>query len=316
MATHEQQDDGVDEIEASRMTLGEHLDELRVRLFRASIAFVLAFSVMYVFRHPVQRFIQYPHARAWAKLEEDLFQARLDLVESSDDYTYEDFFVVGETPEGADRPELVLRDADKVLLPLTSLHSSGPFILAIKICFYLSLFIAGPFLLWEVWMFIAAGLYKNERRVVYGVLPASLGLFLVGNAFGFTVMVPAAIYFMQSDGLAELPVVPRMVDYENYFWFLRSLTLALGFVFQIPIFQIVLSRTGMVDPALYAKYRGHMAVITLVVAAIITPPDPFTQVLLAGPAVLLWEVGYWCARAAWKKQASEVSDELGAPTGA
>lgn len=305
---------GDDAIEDSRMTLGEHLRELRSRLFRASIAFVMAFAVLYVFRGPVQEFIQQPHTVAWEELHHKLYEGRLAIVEENGDIPVETYFEVSKDAEGKD--VLTLRDPDKILEPMTALSAGGPFFLAIKICFYLSLFIAGPIFLWEIWMFIAAGLYKNEKRVVYMSLPPSLLLFLLGNAFGFVFMVPAAIYFTQSDGLDAIKIVPRMVDYEQYFQFLRSLTLALGVIFQLPIFQVALSRTGLVNPAVYAKYRGHTAILALVLAAIITPPDPFTQVLLAGPTMILWEIGYWCSRLAWKGERSIGEDDSTEAAGA
>ena len=302
-----------DAIEDSRMTLSEHLQELRVRLFRGAIAFVLAFVGLYMFRGPVQEFIQRPHTVAWEELHEKLHEGRLALVENNSDISVETYFDVSKDAAGED--VLTLKNPEDVLQPMTALSAGGPFFLAIKICFYLSLFIAGPIFLWEIWMFIAAGLYKAEKRVVYMSLPPSLLLFLAGNAFGFMFMVPAAIYFTQSDGLDAVKIVPRMVDYEQYFQFLRSLTLALGVIFQLPIFQVALSRTGLVNPAVYAKYRGHTAILALVLAAIITPPDPFTQVLLAGPTMILWEIGYWCARLAWKGDAplDDSSDEEDSP---
>ncbi len=303
---------GDDTIEDSRMTLSEHLQELRGRLFRGAIAFVVAFVVLYMNRGPVQEFIQRPHAVAWEELHHKLHEGRLALVENNSDIDVETYFTVTKDAEGKD--VLTLKDADKTLQELTTLGSGGPFFVAIRICFYLSLFIAGPIFLWEIWMFIAAGLYKREKRVVYMSLPPSLLLFLAGNVFGFYFMVPAAIYFTQADGLDAVKILPRIVDYENYFQFLRSLTLALGVIFQLPIFQVALSRTGLVNPATYAKYRGHTAILALVLAAIITPPDPFTQVLLAGPTMILWEIGYWVSRLVWKEPDPElaIDDEASA----
>lgn len=310
-------------IEESRMTLSEHLAELRIRLIRGTAAFLIAFMVLYVYRAPVEQFIQRPQKQAWGMLHEKLFESRLELVKSDPDVALVDYFY---DEYGADLPPetvleldanemptraLVLKEANTTLTPMTSLSAGGPFFLSIKVCFYLSMFIAGPVFLWELWMFIAAGLYKKERRAVYGSLPPSILLFFAGNAFGYMFMVPYAIYFTQSDGIDALEVTPRMMDYDLYFQWLRTLTLALGVVFQLPIFQVMLSRAGIVNPKVYAKYRGHCAIGALAFAAIITPPDPFTQVLLAGPTIILWEVGYWCSRVVWREPLVDpVSDEL------
>ena len=307
MTTDEQDTPGADEIEASRMTLGEHLDELRVRLMRATLAFVIAFVTLYAFREPVNKFIHMPYEQAWERLHDRLVEVRREQVEE-DPARLEELFVVGE-------PEWELRDPDKVLAPASAFQPGGAFFVKVRICFLLALFVAGPVLLWEVWMFVAAGLYRQEKRVVYSFLPPSMGLFFAGVAFGFSVMVPAAIYFTQADGLGIDPYM-RQMNIDLYLQFLRSLSLALGVIFQLPIFQIALSRAGVVDPAIYAKYRGHMFVGMLVFAALITPPDPVTQVLLAGPAIILWEIGYWSARLVWRGDAGPSDgDELSVPSG-
>ena len=306
-------DEDEDSIESSRMTLSEHLSELRVRLIRSAIVFVMVFGVLYAYRQPVQDFIQRPQKQAWAMLHERLYEARLEYVATNDDVALAEYFadengnplpndaVLTVDTDGQPDRQYVLREADKILQPMTSLQSMGPFFLALRVCFYLAMFIAGPYLIWELWMFVAAGLYKREKRIVHMALPPSLLLFFVGNAFGYYFMVPYAIYFTQSDGIESLNVVPRMMDYDLYFQWLRSLTLALGAVFQLPIIQVALSKIGLVDPKIYAKYRGHAAIGALVFAAIITPPDWFTQLLLAGPTIVLWEIGYWCSRAVWSE---------------
>lgn len=300
--------EGADDIEASRMTLREHLDELRVRLMRATIALVIAFVVLYSYRVPVNRFIQRPYEQAWERLEDKLAEVKREQVEAGS-VELEDAFIEGE-------PNWRLREPERYLAPLSSFQAGGPFFVNIRICFLLSLFIAGPVFIWELWMFIAAGLYRQEKRVVYAFLPPSMILFAVGVIFGFTAMVPAAIYFTQADGLGALGIA-RQMNLDFYLQFLRGLSLALGLIFQLPIFQIALSRAGMIDPKLYAQYRGHVAIALLVFAAIITPPDPVTQVLLAGPAIVLWEIGYWCSRAVYKGKRSPVeTEELSAATGA
>jgi len=182
----------------------------------------------------------------------------------------------------------------------TSFKAGGPFFVKLKACFWLSLIIGGPFLLWEIWMFVAAGLYKAEKKVVYTYFPASLVLFVTGVGFGYFSLVPIALYALQGQDLG-LDNINRTMELDQYMQFLKGLALALGLVFQLPIFQFALSRIGLVRPESYAKLRGHMLVITLIVAAILTPPDPVTQVMLAGPAVVLWEIGYWIARMGWKE---------------
>ncbi len=287
------------------MTLGEHLDELRGRLIRSTIALLLAFSVLYGFRDEVSKLIQQPYRTVRIELNE-VKQEVLEAKVAKDPEVRELYF----RDEGG---QSVLRESAKFPPGMQSLSPGGPFAVKIYLCFWLSLFVAGPYILWEVWMFIAAGLYKQEKSVVYSYLPISIALFIAGVVFGFLVMFPAALYFTQADGLGT-DDIGRNVEFSFYLQLMRSLTLAIGLVFQVPLIQVALSRLGLVHPRTYAKYRGHMAIITLVVAAIVTPPDPMTQLILAGPAILLWEIGLWCARLAWREPVP--LDEVDLPPGA
>ncbi|MEM1452232.1 MAG: twin-arginine translocase subunit TatC [Planctomycetota bacterium] len=296
-----------DPVEDSRMTLGEHLSELRTRLIRASAVLVVAFVVLYTFRLQVIEFIDGPYVRAAEQLNVELAEIRREQVAEDPDKTWRDYFQTEEM-------ERLIR-GEAIDPKPTSFKAGGPFLVKIKACFWLSLFIAGPVFLWEIWMFVAAGLYKAERKVVYTYFPTSLTLFLTGVVFGFVVLVPAAIYFLQRDGLG-LDDIPRTMELDQYMQFLKSLSLALGVVFQLPVFQVALSKMGAVAPRTYAKFRGHMAIVALIVAAIITPPDPVTQIMLAGPAIVLWEVGIWLSRLVWTEPVASEVDELEAGQGA
>jgi sec-independent protein translocase protein TatC len=298
-------------IDDSRMTLGEHLGELRTRLIRATAAFAIAVIVLYVYRGPALQFILIPYGQAAEWLDTDLSKVFLDKVVEDPELHWDDYFFPPELEipredAGFDKAKFIeshadeLRVAKELRFPKQpqAINAAGPFITKLKIAVLLAVFVAGPIFLWEMWMFIAAGLYKAERRIVYSFFPVTLLLFLTGVAFGFYYMVPNAIYFLQADGIGT-DGIRRDMELGDYMQFLRGLSLALGVVFQLPVAQVVLSRTGLVNPKLYAKYRGHMAIAALVIAMFLTPPDPFTQLLLAGPAIVLWEIGYWVSRMFW-----------------
>ena len=257
---------------------------------RSVIVLLVAFAVLYANRVAVLNFVAIPYSQTVDSLNELLVEGLRERIES------------GELEwEGRFRTESLESIEPFLAVPPkpTALEAGGAFISRVLACFWISLFIAGPILMWELWMFVAAGLYKKERSVVYTYFPACLLLFLAGVVFGFLVLVPAAIYYTQGDGLGY-DDIPRNMSLSLYMQFLRSLTLAVGVVFQLPVIQFALSKMGIVPPSLYAKYRGHMAIVALILAAIITPPDPFTQMLLAGPAIVLWELGYWISRFACK----------------
>lgn len=306
------------------MTLGEHLDELRIRLIRSTVVLVVAFSTLYAFRVEVIHFVQKPYVDCAQRLNDELVPIRRAQVEAA---FLSDLALWGGTLAFTGVPT-IRRQLPQVAAPEpgwssffrtskmsrlvsgeemeespTSFKAGGPFFVKLKACFWLSLIVGGPFLLWEVWMFVAAGLYKAEKNVVYTYFPASLLLFVLGVSFGYFSLVPMALYALQGQDLG-LDNINRTMELDQYMQFLKGLALALGVVFQLPIFQFALSRIGLVRPESYAKLRGHMLVITLIVAAILTPPDPVTQVMLAGPAVVLWEIGYWIARVAWREPES------------
>ncbi|MFT5734932.1 MAG: Tat protein translocase TatC [Paracoccaceae bacterium] len=298
-------------VDDSRMTLGEHLNELRVRVMRSALAFVVAVVVLYVYRGPAMEFIRIPHSQAAERLNQDLKLAYTERLSANPELAWIDYFSSDkiEVPRGdpkfsaedfVEKHGAEMRVTSERRFPekLQVLTAGGPFVHKIKIAVLLALFIAGPVFLWEMWMFIAAGLYQAERKVVYSFFPITLALFIVGVAFGFYYMVPNAIYFLQADGIAN-DGLDRNMELGEYLQFLRGLSFALGLVFQLPVIQVVLSKTGIVEPKLYAKYRGHMAIAALVIAMFLTPPDPYTQILLAGPAIVLWEIGYWVSRFFW-----------------
>jgi Tat protein translocase TatC len=285
----EETQDKTDPMETSRMSLGEHLDELRKRLLRASVALVVVFVACWTFHEPIAEIVLDPLERSVGWLNEDLvavYEGRL-----------------AEDPELAREEYFRLVNEEWVLVnpipsqPRADAASSG-FFFYLKICFYFSLFIAGPFVLWELWQFIAAGLYKNEKRVIHMVFPFSALLFFTGVLFGYFMMLPYGYYYLFGYGLEQTRPDPKL---EEYLSFVTTLTLALGVIFQLPLIMMVLSRVGLVEPKNYSKHRGMFWIGSLLVAAILTPPDPFTQMMMAIPMAVLYEVGYFMARIAYRK---------------
>ena len=278
-----------DPLESSRMSLGAHLDELRKRLLRATVGLFVTFFACWIFHQPIAEIVLEPLERTVNWLNEDLaelYERRLleDPELNRDSYFRE---VDGES---------VLVDPIP-LQPRADAASSG-FFFYLKICFYFAIFIAGPFVLWELWQFIAAGLYKKEKRVIHRVFPLSALLFFTGVLFGYFMMLPYGYYFLFGYGLEQTRPDPKL---EEYLSFVTTLTLALGVIFQLPLLMMVLSRVGLVEPKSYSKHRGMFWVGSLVLAAILTPPDPFTQLMMAIPMAVLYEVGHLFARLAHRK---------------
>jgi len=280
----------VDEVEASRMTLGEHLDELRRRLIRSTIAILVAFMACWAFRVELDDIVQRPYKRAAAALNVELVERAEAAIarEGADADEWMNWY------EQAGYPELKVLRNDRVI----SEHMKGDaaaagFFYFLKVCFYFALFIGGPVLLWQMWAFVAAGLYRHEKVVIHRYFPISVGLFFAGVLFGYFVLIPNALYFL---ALQTLESIQWYESVNNYWTFLVALTLALGAVFQLPIIMLSLARLGLVDPKVYGKYRPHMIVGSLIVGALITPPDPFTQMMMAVPIAVLYEIGHIAAR--------------------
>lgn len=286
-----------DEIERSRMTLGEHLDELRMRLIRSAIAISVVFVACWSLRLEIGEIALAPYeekARPW--LNADLVEIERERLFAEGEPTQEELEVV--FFDG-------IIDENHLKDPVRSARSddgTSTFFFYLKVCGYASFLIAGPFILWQAWAFVAAGLYTHEKRAVYRYFPASIALFFGGIWFGYTYMVPYAYYFLQEMGLEQIRAETFITPYLK---FLSTLGLGMGIVFQLPILMMALTRVGIIEPDDFAKYRGHFIVSAAVLAALLTPPDPYTQMMMAGPMAVLYEVGILLARIIAKREAKQ-----------
>ena len=280
-------------LEHTRMTLGEHLEELRLRIWRSVVALVLVFSGAWFFHVQIAEWLLWPYSFARTHLEQDLFERFQEKLAADPTLDPMAYFERSDPQSPED-----LRDNRRVPETPRGDGAGTGFLFYMRFCFYFSLFVAGPYMIWQAWLFIAAGLYKRERRVVYGYLPLSILLFVSGVLFGFSCLVPYGLYYLAKISIEQIQYWESL---DTYSTFLTSLTLATGVVFQTPIVMVALSRVGLVDPTFYSKYRPHMIVVVLIIAAVLTPPDVITQVLMAGPMLVLYEVGAFCARLAVKK---------------
>jgi sec-independent protein translocase protein TatC len=169
-----------------------------------------------------------------------------------------------------------------------------------KVAMILGLFIAMPVVLWHVWGFVAPGLHKHERKyAVPFVLIGSL-LFLMGGAFALLVVVPFAVQFLVNFGVQQ--GMQAMLSISSSIDFVLKFTLAFGLVFELPVVITLLSMLGVVTPQFLSKNRKYAILINFVIAAILTPtPDVLNQSLMAGPLIILYEVGIISARIFGKK---------------
>lgn len=163
-----------------------------------------------------------------------------------------------------------------------------PFFVPVKVAMMAAFLLALPYVLLQVWRFVAPGLYANEKRFLLPMIVASVILFLVGMAFAYFVVFPAVFGFVIGSAPQGVAV---MTDIDKYLSFVLGMFMAFGISFQVPIVVIVLARMGVVSVAKLREARPYVIVGVFVVGAILTPPDVISQFLLAMPMWLLYEAG-------------------------
>jgi len=164
-----------------------------------------------------------------------------------------------------------------------------------KVAMIAGLFIAMPVVLWNVWAFVAPGLHKHERKYAAPFVIIGSLLFIMGGAFALLVVVPFAVQFLINFGM-EKGAQP-MISIASYTDFILKFTLAFGLVFEMPVIITLLSMLGIVTPQFLSKNRKYAILINFIIAAVLTPtPDALNQTLMAGPLIILYEVGIIAAR--------------------
>jgi len=176
---------------------------------------------------------------------------------------------------------------------------TGSFYAYLKISFYSGIFGSLPIVFYQLWKFIAPGLYNTEKRYVLPMAAASTILFLIGAAFCFFVVLPFAIKFLTSYGEE---VMTPIITVSSYVSFAGLLLIAFGMAFQLPVLGYFFGKIGIATPKRLGKGRPYAVIVFLVGAAVLSPPDIFTQVLLAGPLYLLYEITIIIVRITGKKK--------------
>ncbi|MGN5138555.1 twin-arginine translocase subunit TatC [Aeromonas sp. 164P] len=183
-----------------------------------------------------------------------------------------------------------------------------PFLTPIKLTLVVSFFVAIPYLLYQAWAFIAPGLYQHERRLIMPLVVSSALLFYAGMAFAYYVVFPLVFGFFTSTAPAGVTVA---TDIASYLDFVLTLFFAFGVAFEIPVATILLCWTGVTTPQNLKEKRPYVVVGVFVVGMLLTPPDVFSQTLLAIPMWALWEIGLFFARFYVKKESEEQQEEGG-----
>ena len=169
----------------------------------------------------------------------------------------------------------------------------SPFIIPMKIGFFSGFILALPFILYQAWAFVAPGLYSHEKRLALPLVVSSTVLFLLGMLFCYYFVFGQVFKFISSFAPKSITVAP---DIEAYFNFVLGMFLAFGLAFELPVVVFVLALTGLVSVEQLREWRGYVVVAIFIVAAVVTPPDVVSQLALALPMCVLYEIGIFFAQ--------------------
>ncbi|MCL4106134.1 UNVERIFIED_CONTAM: hypothetical protein GTU68_058440 [Idotea baltica] len=185
---------------------------------------------------------------------------------------------------------------------------ASPFLTPFKLTLVAAVFVAIPYILYQVWSFVAPGMYRREKRLAIPLLVSSVALFYLGAAFAYFVVFPLIFAFFTSVGPTDITI---MTDINRYLDFVLKLFFAFGIAFEIPIATILIIWAGLATPESLVKKRPYIIIGCFVFGMLLTPPDVISQSLLALPMWLLFEIGVFCGRAIKRNSAdTDNNDQL------
>lgn len=189
---------------------------------------------------------------------------------------------------------------ENMLFTFQSLAMAEQFSVHIWTSITVGFIIAFPFIVWEFWKFISPGLYEKERKNARSFIFISSFLFFVGVLFGYYVVTPLSVNFLGNYSISD--AVSRNIKIGSYIALVRSSVLASGLIFELPIIMYFLTKMGLITPEFLKKYRKHALVLVLILAAIITPPDIISQVIVAIPILFLYETSIYISKIVIKRE--------------
>ena len=266
------------------MSFIEHLEELRMHLIRSFIAiFIVAififFATDFVFNYIL-----------FAPIKQDFVTYR---------------FLCWLSPYLGLEQGLCYNPSN---IKLITLQMGETFALHLKVCFFGGITVAFPYLLWELWRFVSPGLYDNERNAARNVVGAASFLFLIGISFGYFVITPFGVNFLVNYSLPMINTGGQLVQVSSFIDYLIMFTIPTGLVFQLPIVIYYLSKVGIITDTFMKEYRRHAIVVILIIAAIITPPDVVSQIFVAIPVYILYELSISVAKKQTQLRNSKLND--------
>jgi sec-independent protein translocase protein TatC len=181
------------------------------------------------------------------------------------------------------------------------------FVTYLKVSFFTGTMIAAPVIFYQLWKFIMPGLYDKERRYVMPFVLMATFFFLLGASFAFFVVFPFGFKFLLGYASGDIYAMPKLNEYLS---FTVTLLLAFGAIFELPVIIFFLAKIGIVSPQFLRKQRRYALLVIAIVAAVLTPPDPISMMLMMVPLLVLYEFSIWVAYLVWKPKNAEPQQEV------
>ena len=261
------------------MSFLAHLEILRWHIIRATMVVIGVALLAFFFKTYIFKYIILPHTQG-------------------DFPTYQFFCEIGryfgsETDFCQQKLPLVIQNRTM----------TGQFSATLWISFWTGLVVGFPYLMYEMWRFISPGLYQKERKMAKGFIGITSILFFVGVLFGYYIIAPLSIHFFATYSVVDGgQMVKNEIDIASYIDMLRSSLISCVLIFELPVVIYFLAKLGIVTADFLRKYRKHAIIVTLILAAIITPPDVASQVIVSIPILILYEVSIFVAKIVQKRQ--------------
>ena len=265
----------------SEMSFLEHLEELRWHIIRSALSIVIFAIVAFI-------------------MKDFIFNSIILNPRTPDFWTNRMF---------ANLADMMGTDALKINqkpLELISIKIAGQFMTHIWVSIIAGFIISSPVVFYEFWRFIKPALYENEKKYAGGAVFFTSFLFLTGILFGYYLIVPLSVHFLGTYNVSG--EVTNQINLRSYIGSVTSISMASGVVFLIPIFSYFLSKVGILTPQFMKTYRKHAYVVMLLLSAIITPPDIFSQVMVAFPLVFLYEISIYISKRVVKKREKDLDE--------
>jgi len=267
---------------SEEMSFLDHLEELRWRLIRSVLAIFIAAVVAFIFK--------------------DIIFDHIILAPKNPSFWTNRMFC--ELGEYFSTPSLCI---NQIPLEIVSMQMAGQFNMHMWVSLISGLIIAFPYVFYEFWSFIAPALKSKERKYANGSVFFSSFLFLLGVVFGYFMIVPLTVHFLGSYSVSS--EVINKINLSSYISTISSVVIASGVIFELPIVVFFLTKIGLITPDFMKKYRKHSIVVIFILAAIITPPDIFSQTLVAIPLLILYEVSILISKRVVKQRLKADAEE-------